>query len=118
MQAKIVNSLGTITIANEVIANVAGDAATHCYGVVGMVARNAADGIATALRKDLQTKGIKVTVGEEGVEVELHVMVEYGVNIQAISDSIVGRVKYQVENSTGFSVTGVKVNVEAVRVEK
>ena len=118
MQAKIVNSLGTITISNEVIANVVGDAATHCYGVVGMVARNAADGINTALRKDLQTKGIKIIVSEDGIEVELHVMVEYGVNIKAISDSIVGSVKYQVENLTGFSVTGVSVNVDSVRTEK
>lgn len=116
MQAKIVNNLGDITIATDVIATIVGEVAMHCYGVVGMAARSKADGIVTALRRDMSTKGIRVTVEDDGITVELHIVVEYGVNIKATADSIESGVKYQVEEQTGFVVKNVIVRVDSVRV--
>lgn len=116
MNAKIENTNGSITISTDVIATLAGDAAMHCYGVVGMATRNKADGIASLLKKDAMTKGIKVLVDEGGISVDLHVIVEYGVNIKTASDSIIEGVKYQLESFTGFIVKQVNVNVESVRV--
>lgn len=117
MNAKIENNNGLITISNDVIATIAGDAATRCYGVVGMAVRNKADGIASLLKRDAMSKGIKVAVDEEGLSIDVHVIVGYGINIKTTSESIIESVKYNVESVTGFSVKQVNVNVESVRVD-
>ncbi len=117
MNAKIENNNGLITISNDVIATIAGDAATRCYGVVGMAVRNKADGIASLLKKDAMSKGIKVSVDDEGLTIDVHVIVGYGINIKTTSESIIESVKYNVESVTGFSVKQVNVNVESVRVD-
>lgn len=116
MNAKIENSNGSVTISTDVIATLAGDAAMHCYGVVGMATRSKADGFASLLKKDAMSKGIKVIVDEGGLTIDIHVIVEYGVNIKTTSNSIIENVKYQLESFTGFIVKQVNVNVESVRV--
>ena len=117
MNAKIENGNGMITISSDVIATIAGDAATRCYGVVGMAVRNKADGIASLLKKDAMSKGIKVIVEDDGLTVDVHVIVGYGINIKTTSESIIESVKYNVESITGFEVKQVNVNVESVRVD-
>lgn len=117
MNAKVENKNGLITISSEVIATIAGDAATRCYGVVGMAVRNKADGFASLLKRDAMSKGIKVTVEEDGLVIDVHVIVGYGINIKTTSESIIEGVKYNVESTTGFSVKQVNVNVESVRVD-
>ena len=117
MSTKIENSNGVITISNDVIATVAGDAATRCYGVVGMAVRNKADGIASLLKRDVMSKGIKVNEEEDGLIIDVHVIVGYGINIRTTSESIIESVKYNVESITGFDVKQVNVNVESVRVD-
>ena len=117
MNAKIENGNGMITISSDVIATIAGDAATRCYGVVGMAVRNKADGIASLLKKDVMSKGIKVIVEDDGLIVDVHVIVGYGINIKTTSESIIESVKYNVESITGFEVKQVNVNVESVRVD-
>lgn len=117
MNAKIENGNGIITISSEVIATIAGDAATRCYGVVGMAVRNKADGIASLLKKDAMSKGIKVSVEDDGLVIGVHVIVGYGINIKTTSQSIIESVKYNVESITGFEVKQVNVNVESVRVD-
>ncbi|MCK9478402.1 MAG: Asp23/Gls24 family envelope stress response protein [Firmicutes bacterium] len=117
MGAKIVNSNGVIEISADVIALIAGDAAMRCYGVVGMAVRSAADGIVSLVRRDNASKGIKIIVDEGGLSIDIHVVVEYGVNIKVASNSIIESVKYNVEQSTGFIVKQVNVHVESVRVD-
>ncbi len=116
MYASIENSCGTILVSNDVLCTIAGEAAMGCYGVVGMATRNKTDGIASLLKKSSAKKGIKVESLEDGLVVNIHVIVEYGVNIKTISDSIIERVRYEIENITGFKVKTVSVNVESVRV--
>jgi uncharacterized alkaline shock family protein YloU len=115
MVAKMENEYGSIMVASDVIANLAGDAATRCYGVVGMANRNAAEGIVALLKKDSQSKGIKITIQEDGIVIELHVIIEYGINLKVICDSIIKNVRYQVETTTGFKVKSVNVNVDGIR---
>jgi uncharacterized alkaline shock family protein YloU len=117
VNAKIENSNGTICISTEVIATIAGDAASHCYGVVGMAIRNPADGIANLLKKDNASRGVKVLVDEGGLTIDIHVIVEYGINIKVTSNSIIENVKYKVESATGFIVKQINVHVESVRVD-
>ena len=115
--AKLKNELGSLNIAVSVFANLAGYAATSCYGVVGMANKNKADGFVSLLKKDMLDKGVKVTIKEDEVSVDLYVVVEYGINIKAVCESIIERVKYSLESATGFVVKKVTVYVESVRVD-
>lgn len=111
-------SKGSIIIETEVIAKIAGYIATCCYGVVGMAYRSKKDEIASLLKKDNLTKGIKVTVTEGKVTLDMHVIVEYGTNITVVCDSIINNVKYQVNKLTGLEVESVNVYVEGFRVQE
>ncbi len=109
---------GTITIENDVIAKMAGYIATGCYGVVGMAYRSRSDEFASLLKKDNLTKGIKVAVSDKRITLDMHVIVEYGVNINAVCASIINNVKYQVNKMTGLDVETVNVFVEGFRVQE
>ena len=107
----------TIIIETDVIAKIAGYIATGCYGVVGMAYRSRSDEFASLLKRESLTKGIKVTVTDKKVSLDIHVIVEYGVNINAVCNSIISNVKYQVNKMTGLDVERVNVFVEGFRVE-
>ncbi len=117
MVLKTSSDLGEVTIANGVIAEIAGAVATNCYGVVGMASRNKKDGIVNLLRPDSMARGISIDVEDDGVVVEIHLIVEYGVNINAVCKSIVNRVRYTIENTVGIKTNKVNVRVEGVRVD-
>lgn len=116
MAAEIKNEIGVIRISNNVIAKLAGYAATKCYGVVGMAARSSKDGIAKLLKKENMDKGIKVKVSADSVDVALYVIMEYGVNIGTVGDIVKDSVRYRIEEMTGLKVGTVTVNVESIRV--
>ena len=118
MAAKTETKYGTINISNNVIANAAGKIATSCYGVVGMAFRSMTDEIASLLKKENLTKGIKVTVNDKTVNIDIHIIIQYGVNINAICTSIINNVKYQVNHMTGLDVNEVNVYVEGFRVQE
>ena len=117
MSAEIKNEKGKISISNTVIAKLAGDAATQCYGVVGMCIKNGKDGIASLLKRENLEKGIRVKTTDNKIEIALFIIVEYGLNIGIIGETIRKNVKYHVEKYTGMSVAKVQVFVESVRVE-
>jgi len=117
--AILINSdLGEISVDNEVIASIAGAVATKSYGVVGMASKNKKDGVIKLLKIDNMSRGIVVKVEENGIVIDMHIIVEYGVNINAICDSIVHNVEYQLEKNTGLKVTKVNVIVDSVRVKE
>ncbi len=116
MAIKTENENGAIVVSENVIARIAGVATSNCYGVVGMAYKSATDSIASLLKWDSITKGINVTTAEDKISLDLHIIVEYGVNINVTCESIMENVKYAVENATGFKVGSVNVNVEGVRV--
>jgi uncharacterized alkaline shock family protein YloU len=117
MPSKIKNEYGFITISNEVIARVAGMAAMECYGIVGMAAKNVKDGFVQLLKKESLTKGIRLTINELSLIIDLHIIVEYGTNISAIGDTLVSTVKYRVEEYVGLPVERINIYVEGVRVD-
>lgn len=114
MAVKKENSLGEIIISNDVIAKISGMAATRCYGVVGMT--DSKGKLYNLFLGDSITKGVSVSIADESLIIDLHIMVEYGVNISAISESIIKNVKYSVENITGCKVGTVNVFVDSARV--
>ena len=94
--------LGNIVIDNEVIAQYAGSVAVECFGIVGMAGVNVKDGLVRLLKKDSITRGISVTVKNNKLKLDFHVIVAYGVSIIAVSDNLVSNVKYKVEEFTGM----------------
>lgn len=88
----------------------------ECYGVVGMVSKNATEGLWELMRIENLSKGVKLKFNEDKLVIELYVMVEYGTKISVIANNIIQKVRYSVENFTGLKVSSVTVNVQAVRV--
>ena len=112
---KLQTERGIITISSDVFTNLTGAAATNCYGVKGMAIRSATDGLVHLLRRESMAKGVKVTTNEDStISLELHIIVENGVNLMAISRAIMERVKYDVSRTTGVEVKNVDVFVDSM----
>ena len=108
---------GYIHYSDEVLAKIVGLSTMECYGVVGMVSKNATEGFWELMRVENLSKGVKLTLTEdEKLNIELFVMVEYGTKISVTANNIVQKVRYNVENFTGLKVSSITVNVQAVRV--
>ena len=118
MSVKIINEDGNIIMDDQVFATLAGLAAMECYGVVGMASRNATEGIFELLRRDQLTKGIKVTSIDDKLNIDLYIVLQYGVKISVVADNIISRIKYSVETFSGISVENVNIFVQGVRVQK
>ena len=108
--------MGNITIDNEVIAQYAGSIAMECFGVVGMAGINVKDGLVKLLKMDSMTRGINVSIQNNKLTLNLHIILAYGVSILAVSDNLISNVKYKVEEFTGIEVEKVNIFVEGVRV--
>lgn len=109
------SDLGEITVSNAVFSNIAGMAATTCYGVKGMAFRSMTDGLVHLLRREAMSKGVSVTYHEDDtVSIELHIIVENGVNIPAVCRSIMNEVRYVVNKNTGAEVRAVDVFVDSM----
>jgi uncharacterized alkaline shock family protein YloU len=107
------SSLGRISISHEAVAHIVGRVAAEAYGVVGMVPRNPRERL---LSRDRLRQGI--TVGgsaEEGVTIELSVVVEYGLNLAEVASSLRNRVRYEVERLTGLKVAEIEVRIQDVK---
>ena len=107
------NDVGSIRIADEVVAIIAGMAATEVDGVAGMSA-GLVGGIAEMLGKKNLSKGVKVEVGEKEAAVDLYIIVEYGVRIPDTALRVQENVKRGIESMTGLDVVEVNVHVQGV----
>ena len=116
MKGRMNTGMGEITINTDVIATYAGSVAVECFGIVGMAAVNMKDGLVKLLKKDSLKHGINVTLNENKISLDFHVIVSYGVSIRAVSDNLIANVKYKVEAFTGIEVENINILVEGVRV--
>lgn len=109
---------GDLHVANDVLSDLAGNAAMQCYGVVGMAAPNAADGIAKLLPASRLRRGVVVNTEETGVHVDLYVIIEYGTNITVVSKNLAEQVSFALTQFARVPLTGVDVHVQGVKVRK
>lgn len=116
MKGRMNTGYGEIVINTDVIATYAGSVAVECFGIVGMAAVSMKDGLVKILRKDSLKHGINVTVNENKISLDFHVIVAYGVSIRAVADNLIDNVKYKVESFTGLKVEKINILVEGVRV--
>ncbi len=108
--------IGTITITEEFLSKLIGHEVTSCFGVVGMVPSSNRQRIFSMLsREQALDTGIKVSGNADTIDVEIHIIVTYGMNINAIAASITEKVKYIVEETTGITVNKVMVKVDGIK---
>ena len=110
------NKLGKVSISSEVVAQYAGSTAVECFGIVGMAAVSMKDGLVKLLKRDSLKHGINVTIADNKITLDFHVIVAYGVSISAVSDNLISNVKYKVEEFTGLTIEKINILVEGVRV--
>ncbi|MEG2441889.1 MAG: Asp23/Gls24 family envelope stress response protein [Acetivibrio sp.] len=116
MKGHMSTSIGEIVIDTEVLGQYAGSAAVECFGVVGMASVNMKDGFVKLLKPDNLCHGVNVTIEENKIRIDLHIIVAYGVSISAVAENLISNVKYKVEEFTGMEVEKINILVEGVRV--
>lgn len=105
------SELGKITIANDAVAQIVARTAAESYGVVAMAPRAPLG----KLLPERPTRGIAVKGTPEGLRIDLHVVVEYGLNLAEVGATVRSRVAYEVARLTGLTVAAVEVHIEDVR---
>ena len=138
MECKIKNDIGTIYISEDVMLKVVGYAVLECYGIVAMSSKRAKDGIVEWLGRENLSKGVQLRMGfyaktlddfrldydvfqlrmvEDMLDVDLYIVVEYGISVSVVCKTIVEVVKYKLESMTGVKVRKVNISVEGIRVQ-
>lgn len=107
---------GSVNIANDVLADLAGYAALESYGVVGMASPTLRDGVAQLLPRQKLRRGVRVAATEAGVIADLYVIIEHGTNLAEVSHNLANRVRYVLTNTAEVKVDGVEVHVQGVKV--
>ena len=109
------NANGEIIVSTNVYTEIAGTAASNCFGVKGMVARSVSDDLFHLLRTESMGKGVRVEFHEdESISIDLHIMVDSGVNLNAVGASIISEVRYVVNKCTGTEVRDVNVYIDSM----
>ena len=108
---------GKVTFNTDVIATIAGLATVEVPGVAGM-SGGIVSGMAELLGRRNLTKGVKVAINEQECEVDLNIVVTYGVKIPEVTAKLQGDVKSSIETMTGLTVKSVDIHVQGVDLEK
>ena len=109
------NDNGSVNVSTSVYVDIAGTAASNCFGVKGMAARSVTDGVYHLLRKESMGKGVRVQFNEDNsISIDLHIIVDNGVNLTAVGNSIISEVRYVVQNCTGTEVRAVNVFIDSM----
>ena len=111
------NDRGSVTVSAAVYTEIAGTAAINCFGVKGMAARSVQDGLFHLLRKESAGKGVLVEFHDDNtITIDLHIIVDHGVNLQAVGESIISEVRYVVNKCTGTDVRAVNVYIDSMMI--
>jgi uncharacterized alkaline shock family protein YloU len=108
-------NLGGIHISPNAVATIAYHAVLESYGVVGLAPRNIADGIVKSITRE-PSRGVSVTYNGEDIDIEVHVIVEYGTRINSVAESVANTVRYHVEKALGLKVNNINVHVAGLRI--
>lgn len=116
MRIDINESNGYISINKEVLAQIAHQSVMESYGFVGFGYKER--GILEILKGENLSKGVLVNENEdESIDVEVYVIVQYGVNIETVANNLIEKIKYNIENMTSLNVNNITINVQGVRVK-
>ena len=108
---------GTVNVSTSVYTEIVGTAVSNCFGVKGMAARSVKDGVYHLLRKESMSKGVSVQLHEDdSITIDLHIIVDNGVNLNTVGESIISRVRYEVSKYTGTEVRAVNVFIDSMMI--
>ena len=109
------NENGSVNVSTSVYTDIVGTAVINCFGVKGMAARSLSDGLYHLLRRESVGKGVHVQFNEDDtISIDLHIVVNNGVNLSAVGASIISEVRYVVTNCTGTEVRAVNVYIDSM----
>ena len=112
------NENGSVNVSTGVYTDIVGTAASNCFGVKGMAARSVRDGVFHLLRKESVGKGVHVTFHEDNtISIDLHIIVDNGVNLNAVGASIISEVRYVVTSHTSTEVRAVNVFIDSMMID-
>ena len=111
------NKNGSVNVSTSVYTDIVGTAASNCFGVKGMAARSLTDGVFHLLRKEAVGKGVKIQFHEDNsISIDLHIVVDNNVNLNAVGASIIEQVRYDVTKCTGTEVRAVNVFIVSMMI--
>ena len=111
------NDNGSVNISTSGYTEIVGTAAANCFCVKGMAARSVTDGVYHLLRKESVSKGVHVQFHEDDtISIDLHIIVDNGVNLNAVGASIISEVRYVVTKCTGTEVRAVNVYIDSMMI--
>jgi uncharacterized alkaline shock family protein YloU len=108
-------TLGTIYISPKAVATIAYHATLESYGVVGLAPKNLAEGLAATITRE-PARGVSVQYNGEEIDIDVHVIVEYGTRITTVVEGIADSIRYHVEKALGMPVHYVNVHIQGLRV--
>lgn len=109
------NENGSVNVSTSVYTDIVGTAVINCFGVKGMAARSLSDGLYHLLRRESVGKGVHVQFNEDDtISIDLHIIVDNNVNLNAVGASIISEVRYVVTNCTGTVVRAVNVYIDSM----
>jgi len=111
------NENGSVNVSTSVYTDIVGTAASNCFGVKGMAAQSVKDGLYHLLRVESASKGVHVDFHEDNsISIDLHIIVDHGVNLSAVGNSIISEVRYVVTKCTGTQVRAVNVYIDSMMI--
>lgn len=108
-------TLGSIHISPSAIASIVYHSALQSYGVVGLAPKNLAEGITSSITKD-PSRGVNVQFVDDGLKIDVFIIVEYGTRIASVADSIQDSIRFTVEKNIGLKVNEVNVHIQGLRI--
>ena len=109
------NENGSVNVSTSVYTDIVGTAVINCFGVKGMAARSLSDGLYHLLRRESVGKGVHVQFNEDDtISIDLHIIVDNNVNLNAVGASIISEVRYVVTNCTSTEVRAVNVYIDSM----
>ena len=112
---KETTTLGSIHISPDAVASIAYHATLTSYGVVDLAPKNLAEGIAATLTKE-PPHGIAVHYNGEEIDIDIHIIIEYGTRITSVANSVANAVRYQVEKALGMPIHHVNIHVQGLHI--
>ncbi len=108
---------GNVNVSSNVYTDIVSTAAGNCFGVKGMAARDLRDGLYHLLRKEAMGKGVSIQFHEDNtISIDLHIIVDNGVNLNTVGTSIISQVRYVVRKHTGTEVRAVNVFIDSMMI--
>ncbi|MDO5329504.1 MAG: Asp23/Gls24 family envelope stress response protein [Coriobacteriia bacterium] len=106
---------GKLVISSEVFEDIALKAASNCYGVVGISGPAGVTLLSLILPKIFQHKGVIVTQNDDGLVIDVYVILEYGTNVSVVCKNLSDNVRYQVGKFCDIKIDSVNVHVKGMR---